>query len=110
MEIVISSNGLIPDDTIRSVENLKLPEKVLEEGQKAVLLDTANIVTKGFPLTASAGSLLRTPATRRHKYVRMSHVSVTQAPKAGAGADKSARFWKAGSRDRPQATTWTAHL
>lgn len=32
--VVISSNGLIPNDTIRSAEKLKVPEKLL--GQKAV--------------------------------------------------------------------------
>ncbi|CAK7193078.1 hypothetical protein COMNV_01291 [Commensalibacter sp. Nvir] len=46
LPIVISCNGLIPEETVSSLRLLELPSQTIERMQQAVLLGTANIVRK----------------------------------------------------------------
>lgn len=51
--VTISSIGIVPKKTLRSVETLQLPPYVIETGQKAILLETAAIVRETFCLNIS---------------------------------------------------------
>lgn len=48
LPIIIPSNGLIPEETLKRCKELLLTEYVLEEGQKDVLLETACVIVRMF--------------------------------------------------------------